>query len=77
MNTNHIEQTSNDEYDLVGLTAFEELVAILAMATIVSVLCVCSLLIAGVPVLIIVNTISGWYGVAAEVLRAAGAAVGI
>lgn len=76
MNTNRIEQASDEEYDLVGLTALEELVVILGMAAIVSVLCICSLLIAGVPVSTIVNTISGFSDVVTDILRAAGAAAG-
>lgn len=77
MNTNRIEQPRDDEYDLVGLTALEELVVILGMSAIVAVLCVCSLLIAGVPVSSIVSTISGFSDVFADILRAAGAAVGV
>lgn len=76
MNTNRIKQANSEEYDLFGLTALEELVVILAMATIVSVLCVCSLLIAGAPVLTILNTISGFSVVVTDILRAAGAAAG-
>lgn len=76
MNTNRIEQANSEEYDLVGLTALEGLVVILGMAAIVSVLCICSLLIAGVPVSTIVNTISGFSDVVTDILRAAGAAAG-
>ena len=76
MNTNRIEQGNSEEYDLVGLTVLEELVVILGMAAIVSVLCICILLIAGVPVSTIVNTISGFSDVVTDILRAAGAAAG-